>query len=232
MTGKIFIILLSLMVFSFMNSGCRYTPVPLYLKKEFNTFSRKEKHTGRDLVLTDKLYSVKLIHYRNSIYKNTTPVSRLEDGREIKDTIVTGNLMTRTGFIFFKNGFCVNGLLSDTKENELIYDHSVGSCGFYVLSGDTLKIKLLGRGSLVAGSLSAKEQWYKVSENKLISLVYYKDLIDEHTRPQLSSRDFDSVRFMSSQLQVIENKIKPDSCWLLHQKWFWKHKSEYKSQKK
>lgn len=242
MASKNFIIMIFLTGILCIHTGCMYTPIPKYLKKQFNAFSKKENYTDTNLILTNNLYCIKLIYYRSPIYKDTIPILRtIDKGKTIKDSLIIGDQITNNNFIFFKNGFCVKVYINEidkeldknehlkTKENKINYHSSIGSCGLYKLCGDTVKIKVLGRGSYLAGSISATEEWYKILKDKRLKLLSYKDLTVKDVHAPSSGSYLDSVKSLSSSFCFIKNiQITPDSCWLMNKRWFWKDKNEYK----
>lgn len=220
--------------------GCMYTPIPKHLKKQFNSFGQKTINKDVNLNLERNLYCVRIISYLNPSYIDTTPVFRYLDNQKINDTIIRGNEDSYNGFIFFKNGFCIKGKLYEKNKGlihgdyfdidsvKLDYSSSIGSCGFYEILGDTIKVKTLNRGSYLAGSVSATEEWYRLKDKSLVQLLYYKDLTWEHNYPSGLIPYYDSVSLtFSKKYQIDQSFINPNFSWLLNKSWFWNDKKEY-----
>ncbi|MBL0049724.1 MAG: hypothetical protein IPP32_16700 [Bacteroidetes bacterium] len=237
--GKISVYISYLILIICVHFGCMYTPIQKHLKKQFSSFGQKAIYNDTNLNLEQYLYCISLISYLNPSI-DTTPVFRYINNQKIKDTIIRGNEVSYNGFIFFKNGFCIKGKLYEKNKGliygdyfeidsvRLDYSNSIGSCGFYEILGDTVKVKTLSRDSYLAGSVYATEEWYRLKDKSLVQLLYFKDLTWEHNYPSGLIPNYDSVALtFSKKYQINKGFINPNSSWLINKSWFWYDKKEY-----
>lgn len=232
-----------LIVISCLLISCMYTPVPRNLKKEFYSYTQSQNNDSNNWLLKN-VFIIKQIHYLNPIYRDTQIVYSIEGGEKKWHTIIEGDMIIDHVFVFFENGLCINELYHDnifdldsvdiTKKITRNFNksYSVGSCGYYSISGDTIKIKTIGRGSYLAGTLIPSEVWYRIKRDDF-HLIYFGNL---EAIPQFNSSKigrFDSIISISSKRYALKGEIiNPDSCWIMKEVWFWKYKNEFMKWKK
>ena len=211
-------------------ASCTYSIIPKHFKKKFNTFSPKDFSVDVNLIYTNKgYYTVKKIFYRSI---PTDQVSKANDDN-LKDTILKGRTTySESDFIFFDNGICIRGSRIALKKIDLQTYIQYADAGIYKVCNDTIKIKTLGRNSLLAATVDAYEEWYKVENKNTLRLIYINDIGWRYYNPTLKST-VDSVRSQSSLYSPInEISLNSYSNWLVNKKWFWKNKKEYKQRRR
>ncbi len=155
--------------------------------------------------------------------------------------------------MLFTNGLCRRGHLSnlntqlDSIENHRIKAEILrhkksgrvssligGEWGLYTTRNDTLKIKVIGRGSLMASSVWAYEKYYRILDQNTLEPIYCKGL-SRDVCPEFSNCAFslDSSFYLNSRFYYLEDLfVDPNYSWLMNKKWFWKNKNEYKAWKR
>jgi len=227
-------------------ASCTYTRVPHYLKEQFK-YSPAE-HVNKDTIIQTNGF------YRDVVLFNKETIS-IPCGSFVltdKDTSIKKN-MAVLDIMFFTNGLCRRGHLSnlntqlDSIENLRIKTEILrhkksgrvssliaGEWGLYTTRNDTLKIKVIGRGSLMASSVWAYEKYYRILNHNTLEPLYCIGL-SNGICPELTNCRFrlDSTFYSNSRFYPLEDLyVEPDYSWLMNKKWFWKNKNEYKAWKR
>jgi hypothetical protein len=120
---------------------------------------------------------------------------------------------------------------SSKKEN---FKNGGSYWGYYKINHDTLRIKVIQRNSLMAGSTDAFEQWYKIIDLQTLKPIYFRSITKETCAEKWGGEVLiDTTQYRNAKLyEIDENLISPNTNWLINKKWFWKSAEEYKTWKK
>lgn len=214
-------------------TSCSYSPIPRYIKKEFKYSPSTQKVDQR-------------ISY-DGVYKELNLNDSINLCSKYYYTFVDSSSKITYGafdIIFLKNGICSMGyldwLLKDTLNKRNLTtssDSYVGGgsyWGYYEINDDTIKIKVIQRNSLMAGSTDSFEEWYKISDDMTILPIYFRSISKSAcTEKHGSTFLIDTVQYPAIKFYKIhENLIDPNLNWLINKKWFWKNEKEYYQWKK
>lgn len=225
-------------------TSCTYTRVPNYLKKQFKYSPAEHKEISNKINING--------FYRDLKRLNAPPVPYGSFYLIKEDTSIKEN-RSALDVMLFPNGLCLNTYLGGLKKEfyadeyyrlkgEITSSNKPGrvtgfsgaNWGIYEVSGDTLKIKVIGRGSLMTSSVWAYENYYKIIDNNTLLPLQSKSLNrdDCHGIPDCIFKP-DSLGCTNSKFYPLQDiSIDPNYSWLMNKKWFWKNKEEYKDWKK
>lgn len=236
---------LSIITIAFFIS-CTYTKVPNYLKEQFKYSPAEHKVISKEVNING--------FYRDFVQLNSTPASIPCGSFYLTslDTSIKEN-MAVLDLMFFPNGLCLSAYLSklNRKLDSVEYNRIKSEMkrlnkpgyvmsligenwGTYQIINDTIKIKVISRGSLMASSVGAYEKWYRIIDNTTLEPLYCKGLSKDNCQ-DFSNCAFklDSTFCSKSRFYELQDVyVDPDYSWLINKKWFWKNKEEYKAWKK
>jgi hypothetical protein len=216
-------------------ASCSFSPIPRYIKKEFNYSPVTHKASQR--IFYDGMY--KELHVHDSIPQK--PCSKYYYTFE-KDTSLKREIGA-FDIIFFRNGMCTMGSLDELREDNFSKENAVSNperfvrggsyWGFYEINDDTLYVKAIHRNSLMTGSTDSFEEWFKIIDSQTLLPIYFRSISKSNcteiwgSRVIIRNAQYPATKFY----RIQENIVDPNSSWLINKKWFWKNAEEYQKWK-